>query len=219
MIVYRCLKSDEILGMINNKKYDHNTIYGQNTFHYEKDCFYKHFFVFAQHTKNYAVGDIIGEYIIPNDIIYEYGFGFYSGVKTMRNNKLFNWYIPLPEIIIREEDFRNEYLHSVNKELNGWLEQKKLYPNDNIKYNEPVEEYFKGNPNLMGYTDYSYSDIYYEMVYQLAIKNDMNLNKVAYLLKNVDLHNEIKKYFENNIDFFHNQTNEYIKSKKVVINS
>lgn len=212
MIVYRCLQSAEILQMINNKKYDYNTIYGQNTFHYEAGCSYKHFFVFAQHTENYARSAIIGEYIIPNDIIYEYGFGLYSGVKTARNDKLFHYYMPLPEIIIKKEDFKKEYLHSVNKELNGWLEQKKLYPNDNEKYNEPNEEFLISNPDWIGYTSYSYSDIYYEMVYQLAKKNDMNLNKVAYLLKDVDLHEEIKKYFENNIDFFHNQTKEYIKS-------
>lgn len=215
MIVYRCLESNEILGMINDKKYDHYTIYGQNTFQYEKGCSYKHFFVFAQHTKNYAKNYLIGEYIIPNNIIYEYGFGFYSDVKTTRNDKLFHWYMPLPEIIIKEEDFKKEYLNSVNKDLNGLLEQKILYSNDNKKYNEPTEEFFRGNPNYIGYTDYSYSDIYYEMVYQLAKKNDMNLYKVAYLLKDVNLHEEIKKYFENNIEFFYKQTNEYIKSRKL----
>lgn len=202
--------------MINDKKYDYDTIYGKNTFHYEKGCSYKHFFVFAQHTKEYDRSDIIGEYVIPNDIIHEYGFGFYSGVKTSRNDKLFHYYTPLPEITIKEEDFKKEYLYSLNKELNGWLEQKRLYPypNGNKKYGEPTEEYFRGHPDWMGYTDYSYSDIYYEMVYQLAKENNMNLKKVAYLLQDVDLHEEIKKYFEDNIDFFHEQTKEYIKSKE-----
>ena len=213
MIVYRCLTSNEILSMINNIKYDNNTIYGENTFHYEEGCSYKHFFVFAQHTKNYSKHNIIGQYIIPNDIIYEHGFGFYGNIKTMRNNKLYYYYMPLPEIIIKEEDFKKEYLYSVNTEIDGYFGQKKLYFDGNKKYNEPSEEYFRGDPNYIGYTDYSYSDIYYEMVYQLAKKYDMNLKKVTHLLKDVDLHEEIKKYFEDNIDLFHKQTKEYIKSK------
>lgn len=54
MIVYRCLTSEEIIGMINNKKVDYPIRYGENTFNYEKDCEYKHFFVFVQHTKKYV---------------------------------------------------------------------------------------------------------------------------------------------------------------------
>ena len=56
-------------------------------------------------------------------------------------------------------------------------------------------------------------EIYNWSIYQLAKKNDMNLKKVAHLLKKVNLHEEIKKYFEDNIDFFHEQTKEYINSK------
>lgn len=214
MIVYRCLTSNEIIGMINDIKYDNNTIYGENTFHYEKDISYKHFFVFAGHTRFYNRSEIVGEYIIPNEIIAEQGFGFYGGVKTMRNDKLYGWYTPLPEIIIKEEDFKKEYLYKVTKELNGYFETKRLDFNDNDKYNEPTEEYFRGDPNSIGYLDYSYAEIYYEMVYQLAKKNDMNLNKVAQLLVNTNLHEEVKKYYENNRDFFENQTKEYVKTRQ-----
>lgn len=213
MIVYRHLSSDEVLGMINNKKYDNKTIYGFNTFHYIDNLSYKHFFVFAQHTKHYCQGEMIGEYIIPDNIIYEKGFGFYKYVDTKRNMKLYYNRMPLPEIIIKEEDFKKDYLHGIYSELNDNLKQKILYPDDNEKYNELKEEYFEIDTDSAFYidTNYSYSDVYYEMVYQLAKKNDMDLKKVARILKNIDLHNEIKKYFEDKIDFFQEQTKKYVK--------
>lgn len=214
MIVYRCLTSEEILGMINNKKIDYPIRYGENTFNYEKNCEYKHFFVFVQHTKKYSNSSVIGEYIIPNDIIDQYGFGFYGGVKTSRNDKLFGYYTPLPEIVVKEENLKKDYLHRVSSCIDGWMEQKILYDGSNNTYNEPTEKYFRGIPDWIGYTDYSYSDIYYEMVYQLAKKNNMNLYKVVKLLENVDLHTEIKNYYEENKKFFYKQTKKYVKKHK-----
>ena len=61
--------------------------------------------------------------------------------------------------------------------------------------------------------DYLYADIYYEMVYQLAKKNDMDLEKVAKILKNVDLYEEIRKFYEDNINFFYEQSRQYVKLK------
>ena len=219
MIVYRCLTSCEIISMINGSDYNKSLIKGCNTFNYDNDIFYKHFFIFANHAdyfkkekgKSYPC---IGQYIIPDDKIIEKGFGYYSSVKTMRNDKLYHWYMPLPEIIIKKDDFKNNYLYKIESDLYSDFVTNKLNDGDNKKYNEPIIDYFRSDPNSIGYLDYSYADVYYEMVYQLAKKNDMNLEKVADILKRIDIYEEIKKYFENNIDFFHKQTKEYVKLKK-----
>ena len=218
MIVYRCLTSSEIISMINGSDYNKALIKGCNTFNYDNDIFYKHFFIFANHA-NYFKKEkgkpypCIGQYIIPDDKIIEKGFGYYSSVKTMRNDKLYHWYMPLPEIIIKKDDFKNSYLYKIESDLYSDFVTNKLNDGDNKKYNEPIIDYFRGDPNSIGYLDYSYADVYYEMVYQLAKKNDMNLEKVADILKRIDIYEEIRKYFENNIDFFHKQTKEYVKLK------
>lgn len=224
MIVYRCLTSDEILEMIYNKiDISEHTILGENTFKYEKDIEYKHFFLFAEHANFYKnlnrrFYPVIGQYVIPNNIINEFGFGFYDGVKTTRNNSLSGYYIPLPELKINRSDFKSEYLYKLESELYSDFVIKKLDKNDNTKYNEPIEEYFlpygKGKHGVSGYLDYSYADIYYEMVYQLAKNNDMNLYKVAKLLKNIDFRSEIEKFFQSNSSLFEQQTKRYIKKRK-----
>ena len=134
----------------------------------------------------------------------------------MRNNKLYNYYAPLPEVIISNTDFQNSYLYKIESEIYSDFTKKKLDNNDNIKFNEPIEDYFmyNGKNDIIGYLNYSYADIYYEMIFQLAKQNDMNMYKVTNLLKNLNLHEEIPKYFENNTKLFEKQTKRYLKTKK-----
>ena len=221
MIVYRCLTSNEVIAMINHYDYQTALIKGENTFKYEPEESYKHFFIFADHAdyfqkKNKRFYPVIGQFVIPNPIIKEFGFGFYGGVKTMRNNKLYNYYAPLPEVIISNTDFQNSYLYKIESEIYSDFTKKKLDNDDNIKFNEPIEDYFmyNGKNDIIGYLNYSYADIYYEMIFQLAKQNDMNMYKVTNLLKNLNLHEEIPKYFENNTKLFEKQTKRYLKSKK-----
>ena len=218
MIAYRCLTSSEIVSMINGNDYNRALIKGCNTFNYNKDILYKHFFMFANHAesfkkKNSKAYPCIGQYIIPDDKIVEMGFGYYSDVKTMRNDRLYNYYMPLPEIIIKMADFENSYLYKIESDLYSDFVINELNDGDNEKYNEPIIDYFRGDPKISGYLDYSYADIYYEMVYQLAKKNDMDLEKVAKILKNVDLYEEIRKFYEDNINFFYEQSRQYVKLK------
>ena len=95
MIVYRCLTSSEIISMINGSDYNEALIKGCNTFNYDNDFFYKHFFIFANHADYFKKEKgkpypCIGQYIIPDNKIIEKGFGYYSNVKTMRNDKLYH---------------------------------------------------------------------------------------------------------------------------------
>lgn len=214
MILYRCLTSDEIIGMINDTSYNNSTICGENTFKYENDVSYKHFYLYPDHTKVYKNNSIIGQYIIPDDAIDQYGFGFYGSVKTERNDKLFGYYMPIPEVTVKEDDFKKKYLYSVSTFVSRYMQMNKLNRYDNEKYSEPILELFRGHPDYFGYTDYSYAEVYYEMVYQLALKNDMNFYKVVKILKDVNLYEEIKKYFYENKRFFEKQTKQYMKTKK-----
>ena len=52
------------------------------------------------------------------------------------------------------------------------------------------------------------------MVYQLAKNYDMDFDKVISLLDNDNLYEEIRKYYESNINFFYSQTEEYLKLKQ-----
>ncbi len=45
-----------------------------------------------------------------------------------------------------------------------------------------------GKHGITGYLGYSYANIYYEMIFQLARKNEMNMNKVTKLLKKLNFH-------------------------------
>lgn len=216
MIVYRCLTSEEIISMINDKPYDNAIVKGCNTFKYQQDVSYKHFFMFADHAdyfKKCKLYPCVGQFVIPNNLIDQTGFGYYGEVKTSRNDHLYHWCMPLPEVIVKTDNLKKEYLYKIDSRLlNGFVE-KRLDNDDNKKYNEPTEPHFNGIPGQIGYTDYSYADIYYEMVYQLAKKNDMEFGKVVRILKDFDLHTEIAEYFKNNKRFFYKQTKEYVKQR------
>ena len=217
MIVYRCLTSDEILSMINDKPYDIAVIKGGNTFKYEPGESYKHFFLFADHANYFMKCKLypcIGQYVIPNDKINQTGFGYYGGVKTTRNDHLYHWYMQLPEVTVKADDMKKEYLYKISSGLTGDFATKKLNDKDNDEFNEPIEPYFEGCSGWRGYTDYSYADIYYEMVYQLAKKNDMEFGKVVNLLSGTDFHTEIEKYFEKNKKFFYKQTKDFVKERE-----
>lgn len=214
MILYRRITSEELVNMVNNKDYRRYIRYGENTFKYEEGCKYKHFFIYASHMDNLHNNGMYAQYVIPNYLIHDYGFGYYSDVKTMRNDALRSYYMPLPEVRIKESDFSNEYLESVKPFINGYYTSNELLNNGNELYNEEKLGRFSLNPYESGYLDYSYADVYYELVYSLAKKNDMEMYKVVRILKNMDLNKEIKDYFYNNFKYFEKQTNKYLKQKK-----
>ena len=116
MIVYRCLTSDEILSYINDNKYDIPLIDGKNTFKYDINKSYKHFFLYADHAEYFKNRyklhyPCIGQYVIPDEVIEDNGFGFYGYLKSSKSDKLFNYYSPIPEIIIDQDNFDKKYPH------------------------------------------------------------------------------------------------------------
>lgn len=218
MIVFRCLTSDEILNMMKKKETNTARIQGQNTFSYDENTSYKHFFYFAEHAYYYQnlhkrTYPVIGEYVLPNEVIDQTGFGFYGDVTTMRNQKLENFYMPFPEILVKTKDMKVEYLYQLFSELYGDFITKNLNSfHDNRFYNEPLEESFSVSDSR-GYLDYSYADIYYEMVYELLKENNWNMDSVVQTLQTCNLHQEIPKYFYEHLDFFKQQTDRYVKEQ------
>lgn len=228
MIVYRCLSSNEILGMINGEQYRTYTVAGGNTFRYNKDTEYKHFFHFAEHAEYYQkergkrIYPVIGQYVIPDEIIDQHGFGFYNNVKTMRNNGLSSYSMPLPEIIVNTMFIDNSYLYKIESELYSDFVTNRLNGKDNERYNEPICDYYlydgNGRHGTNGYLDYSYAEIYYEMVYKYAKESHMDLEKFLNKIDLLNLKEQIETFFESNPNSFKNQTKQYLKEQKKKVN-
>lgn len=217
MIVYRCITQGELMAMIHDQEYDTAIVKGENTLEYEKGVSYKHFFMFGNHAEYFRKNKgyhFVGQYVIPNELIAGKGFGFYGNVKTMRNKKLYGYYMPLPEVIVKKEDFKKEYLYCILPEVYAYYTENRLNDDDNKKFNEPIIKDFSLDGEGLSYLDYSYTDIYYEMVYQIAKQHDMDLKKVAGLLKDIDLYEKIREYYANNTDLFREQTRLYVKSQR-----
>lgn len=217
MVLFRCLSKEEIINMMHgdNKK---NKIYlkGYNTFTYDEED-YKHFFLYADHAKFFKGLDnylLIGEYIIPDEIIDQYGFGYYYGLSTRRNNTLSISDSPIPEVIIKQSNFDKKYLYNVDKSLNSEFQQKILKDDDNEKYKEEIEPYFNC-PNLPLKYRYSYAEVYYELVVNLIKKYNLNYtDEVVEYLDCKNLSEQINRYFYDNVDYFEEQTKKYIKERK-----
>lgn len=113
MRVYRCCSDEEINaykeGYIWNKKFGSGT----NTFKYDKNIDYMHFFLFAEcmyHYKKYSNGYYTRhfvEYDIPFDILKKYlGYGFYEGIIP-------GYYTPVPEFAIPCNEFKIKYITDI----------------------------------------------------------------------------------------------------------
>lgn len=117
-----------------------------NSFNYVEDVNYMHFFKFAEHARKYMhlFGNRIIMCDIPDDIIEQFGYGIY------RYDTNGNILIPVPEYIIKRDDFKIDYIvkdrpkkseciqyvNGINsiKVYNQIIE--KLYNEFNDKYNE-----------------------------------------------------------------------------------
>lgn len=201
MILFRAITSEELL---NRLKYNDQsvkaTIKGENTFKYEDGIEYLHFFKYPEHAFYYKKEKscvAVLECIIPDEIIEQYGFGFYGGVETYKNNKLFGWYMPLPEYIIRKDKFTSEYIYDIQDRYFS----RYIYDKDTVS-NETVHKPLDFVDSDHYWHQISQANIYYEIVYKLAKENEHNMYKVARILYNMNLDREVLTFFENNKDIF-----------------
>lgn len=224
MILFRAVTNEELLNRIKKNNLSASaTIKGNNTFNYDPNIEYLHFFRFAEHAFHYKKAKkcvAVLECIIPNEIIEQFGFGFYCDVKTYKNDALAGWYIPLPEYIIKAENFKTEYIYDINDELYNNYIQKRLKHNDNEKYGEPIERELSlfNREGGYDYRDFSYSEIYYEMLYTLLKTENFDIDKVTKILLNINLNKEILLYFNNNKDKLLKLVEEKAKSKDIYNN-
>lgn len=138
MKVYRCISYEELISYNNNEIY-HSELksFGINTFSYEKDIEYIHFFYYPESCEIYLKNK---PYLqtnimicdIPKRILKKYiGYGFYSQVVP-------DYTIPILEFAIPLEEFNLKYIKKIisNEEIELYLNGVKF---DNYLRNLPIE--------------------------------------------------------------------------------
>ena len=170
MIVYRCCSDEEVelykIGKVLKKGFGK----GANTFKYDSNTQYIHFFYFAEcmyHYKNnknnYYAKNFV-KYDIPIDILKKYfGYGYYERIIP-------GYYTPVPEFAIPIDEFKVEYIRDIcNNEKEEYLKRNEweIYKNNLPKvYLADLE----CGSFIPGYDEYSVLDV--------------SLDKVLCLLKN-----------------------------------
>jgi len=137
MLLYRIMSNYELKKLmgIDVSNLHKGTLKGENTFKYAPNTEYVHFFRYAEHAKNRIsqFGVIIAKFDIPEELIDQFGYGFY------------NTQAPLPECIVKKENFDIKFLKEFSYELTlGWClpnvkEENRYYCTYQDLYNELVE--------------------------------------------------------------------------------
>jgi len=116
MKVYRCCSEDEVNAYKEGKVFKRYLGSGTNTFKYEKDKQYIHFFYFAEcmyfykSNKNDYSTEYYVEYDIPTEVLKKYlGYGYYERIIP-------GFYTPVPEFSIPYDEFKVEYVKDIFKE-------------------------------------------------------------------------------------------------------
>lgn len=113
MILYRVMSSYELKKLMGIKTNESkSTLCGGNTFSYERDVEYMHFFKYASHAGRLMskFGTIIAKVDIPDELIEQQGFGFYSSDPSV-----------IPECIVKRENFDVNFIKDFKYELTvGW---------------------------------------------------------------------------------------------------
>lgn len=130
MRVYKAITKEEFMACMNNETLDIRGLtanIGNNTFHYEEEVSYMHFFKYIESAKlfyqasksnpNTKQYDCIAVFDIPKEILDQYtGYGFYYGNKE-KNGEEIPTAIPIPEYCIPRQFIQGEYLIDARKEL------------------------------------------------------------------------------------------------------
>lgn len=191
MLVYRTISSSELLNLINGTKLqNYNIIRGQNTFKYENDKEYIHFFKYESHALYYMKkknNPIIIRVDIPDSLLGNIEYGFYGDVDTYYDDYLYDFYIPLPEYIMAKDDFKKEYI--VDFSYNGvWQNPKRC--NTNREFFWVEKEHLFRDKETQAWTTES---IYYEYIKLISKEYNYDMNKVATYLKSINLDDELDK--------------------------
>ena len=166
MILYRVLSKYE-LNMLNGLEPGNppETLRGNNSFKYEKGQEYMHFFKYAEHAQKHKskFGICIAKLDIPDELINQYGFGYYGGLGDLA-----------PECIIKKEDFSKKFIIEIEKNIKPeWA----LINDTQVTYNQLYEvfienmkkEYYRNH-----YSQYTSANTY--------ISSTVDVRKLDYIL-------------------------------------
>ena len=120
MHVYRVITKEELLNSLGNKNIEVYGSRGKNTFCYDKDISYKHFFKYLESAKMFFDGslddgcyikyELFCLYDIPVELLDKYkGFGLYKGVVNDYKE------LPVPEFAIPDEYIIPDYLVDIGR--------------------------------------------------------------------------------------------------------
>lgn len=160
MKVYRCCGDDEIKAYKNGIKFIKSFGDGTNTFTYQKDKKYIHFFLFAEsmvHYAKYKGGRSTKNFMecdIPFEILEKYyGYGWYESI-------LSGYYFPVPEFAIPIEEFDINFISKVFFEPKSeWLRPEEWNQYVNSVPYEYLAHVFRGGFVTPGFTERSILDI------------------------------------------------------------
>lgn len=192
MYLYRAMSSNEVIERINNRNYDIATVKGSNTFKYNEDKKYVHFFKYASHAirykKIFALA-AVAQIKLPDEIIPSLEYGFYSEVETYYDDSLKKYYIPLPEIILEQKLFNNDYIKEFYDKDSNFLHID--------SYGNEVKEFTTQKYSLLEgkkVQRWTQTDIYYEYIKRLLPKFKYDVDKLANYLKMIDLDSQLEEF-------------------------
>lgn len=202
MYVYRVMSSRELINIIKGINTNDTLHKGINTFEYEYDTNYIHFYKFAQHAfiNSHMFGSIVAKIKLDNEIIPPLEYGIYSGIKTDYDDSLISNNFPIPEIIIDRNLFSNDNIVDFSNNIT-----KSFQENEDSSY--PLS-FYVSKKNFFGIEQKQQWDIhsiYYQYIKSLFPLYDYNGIRVAFYLKTIDLDKELMIFAEE------------IKRKKLII--
>lgn len=166
MRVYRIISAREITNIYKGTNERSAVVQGENTYKYEPGISYIHFFRYYESAKYLferyrPTMNSLDRYIaymtanIPNEILRKrIGYGFYN----LDGDYFSNYYVPIPEYAIKEEEMSPEYIVEINNLVSS-------------KYLSDSGEYKK----------------YLELLKKMAKKYKNDFSKVANYLENCNL--------------------------------
>ena len=171
MKVYRCCGVDEVKAY--KEGYLYKKMYGKgtNTFNYEKNIDYIHFFYFAEcmyhykYNKNGYSTNYFVEYDIPLEILKNYfGYGFYEKIIP-------GYYTPVPEFALPYDQFKTEYVKNIFYAVDDRYMRKEVWQlyKDNLSKKYLAD--FVSGTFMLGYNKYSILDITLDKVLCLSKKS------------------------------------------------
>lgn len=202
MILYRVMLKREIESL---EEQNNSIIFsrkGGNTFSYEPNTEYMHFFKYAEHARYYLrlFGVVIAQIDVPDELIEQSGFGFY-----IYQDKNIKGIMPIPEYIIKKDNFKIQFIKDCQEQIPmDWT----LLNGDNI------EEKYQNVP---------YAKLYSYLLLDLQKKykeeNNLEISFNEYAVNQL-MGNDLDTLLLTYLDFVENEkedTKDYEKKKTLNI--